>query len=67
MLLASLQGCVRTSIYVLDQEELIRTKAGTSIITPDGHTTVLKTDGWNLSDRAVDRVMNADVDKTNLK
>lgn len=54
-----LAGCASTSVYVLDQSELIRGKAG-QIIT-------LKFDSWILSDRAVQRVMDAKIKGVNLQ
>jgi poly-D-alanine transfer protein DltD len=48
-----LAGCARTSVYVLEQKELIRVKAGQTITTG--------WDGWVLSDRAVNRVMNTKI------
>ena len=53
------EGCGRTSIYVLDQAELIKVKSGDTITA--------KYDGWLLSNRAVDRVMNAKIKATNLQ
>jgi phosphate/sulfate permease len=50
-----LAGCVSTSVYVLDQAELVRVKTN--------QTVTAKYDGWLLSDRAVDRVMNAKINK----
>lgn len=54
-----LTSCGRTSIYVLQQEELVKVKAGDSVIA--------KFDGWLLSNRAVSRVMNAKVEDVKLK
>jgi hypothetical protein len=56
-----LAGCVRfpTPVYVLDKEELIRVQAN--------QTVTAKFKGWLLSDRAVDRVMNAKIKATNLE
>lgn len=54
-----LVGCSRTGVYVLHEKELIRVKAGETITA--------KFDGWVLSDRAVDRVMNTKIKATNLK
>lgn len=54
-----LSGCAGISIYVLDQEELMRGKAG-QVVT-------LKFDSWILSDRAVKRVMDAKIKDANLK
>jgi len=51
-----LAGCVSTSVYVLDQAELVRVKTN--------QTVTAKYDGWLLSDRAVDRVMNAKIKAT---
>lgn len=48
-----LMGCKTTSVYVLDEAELIRVKEGDFV--------TVKFDGWVLSDRAVDRVMNAKI------
>lgn len=53
-----LAGCASTSIYVLDQAELVRVKKD--------QTVTAKYDGWFLSDRAVNRVMDAKVKKVNL-
>ena len=54
-----LVGCSTTSVYVLNEEELVRVKAS--------QTVTAKYDGWLLSDRAVNRVMNAKIKDTNLK
>jgi len=43
----------------LDQAELVRVKQGEQVTA--------KYDGWLLSDRAVDRVMNAKIKEMNLK
>lgn len=58
MLLITSIGCSTTSVYVLDQKELVRVKSG--------ETVEAKYDGWLLSDRAVDRVMNAKIAQTKL-
>ena len=50
-----ISGCVSTSVYVLDQAELVKVKAG--------DTVTAKFDGWLLSTRAVNRVMNAKIEK----
>lgn len=55
----ALIGCASTQVYVLDEAELIRVKKGDSV--------TVEFDGWVLSDRAVDRVMNAKIKATNLK
>ena len=55
----ALVSCARTSVYVLDQAELIKVKAGDQVLA--------KFDGWVMSNRAVDRVMNAKVDEVKLK
>ena len=54
-----LSGCVSTSVYVLDQAELVRVKSGQEITA--------KWDGWLLSDRAVKRVMDAKIKGVNLQ
>jgi len=55
-----LGGCSTTKpVYVLDQEELIRVKAGETI--------TVKFDGWVLSQRAVDRVLDAKIKDVNLR
>ena len=59
LFLTLLAGCSTISIYVLDKEELVRVKAG--------QTVNAKFDGWILSDRAVQRVMDARVKDANLK
>lgn len=61
LLMASvmLTGCSATNVYVLDQKELLRVKAGESVTA--------KFDGWLLSDRAVKRVMEAKVEETLMK
>lgn len=60
LFLMGLAGCASTtSVYVLDQAELIRVKKDQSI--------TVQYDGWLLSDRAVDRVMNAKVKAVNLQ
>ena len=55
----ALIGCANTSVYVLDEAELIRVKKD-AVVTA-------AYDGWLLSDRAVDRVMNAKIKGVNLK
>jgi len=57
----ALGGCsfARTPVYVLDQAELVRVKQGEQVTA--------KYDGWLLSDRAVDRVMNVKIRGVNLK
>lgn len=47
-------GCKATSIYVLDQAELQKVSKGDKIEA--------KFDGYVMSNRAIDRVMNAKVD-----
>lgn len=55
-----LAGCVSaTSTYVLNQAEVVKIKSG-EIITA-------KYDGWLLSNRAVDRVMNTKIKAVNLE
>lgn len=54
-----LAGCANTSVYVLDQAELIRVKSGEKIEA--------KYDGFFFSDRAVDRVLDAKIKAVNLK
>ncbi len=58
-LVGSISGCASTSVYVLDQAELVRVKKD--------QTVTAKYDGWLLSDRAVDRVMNAKIKAVNLQ
>jgi hypothetical protein len=53
-----ISGCA-TRVYVLDKEELVKVKAGDNVIA--------KFDGWLLSQRAVNRVMNAKINDVNLK
>jgi hypothetical protein len=55
----ALVGCAKTSVYVLNQSELLRVKKD-QVIT-------VQYDGWLLSERAVDRVMNAKIKAVNLK
>lgn len=57
--LTVLAGCSTTSVYVLNQAELVRVKKD-QVIT-------VKYDGWLLSQRAVDRVMNAKIKAVNLE
>lgn len=57
--LTLLGGCSQTSVYVLDQAELVRVQANQTVTS--------KFKGWLLSDRAVDRVMNAKVKAVNLE
>ena len=52
-------GCSRTSVYVLNQSEVMRVQ--------EGQTITSKYKGWMLSDRAVDRVMNAKIKAVNLE
>ena len=59
--LTALGGCASTatSVYILDQAELVRVKKD--------QTVTAQYDSWLLSDRAVDRVMNAKIKGVNLK
>ena len=59
MLLVGLSACASTNVYVLDQSELLRIKKGQQI-----NATY---DGWVLSDRAVQRVLDAKIKGVNLK
>ena len=52
-------GCGSTSVYVIKDTELVRLK--------QGETFTAKEDGWYLSDRAVDRIMNAKISKEKLR
>ena len=52
--LTVLAGCKTTSVYVLDQAELQKVKAGEKIEA--------KFDGYLFSNRAIDRVMQTKVD-----
>ncbi len=54
-----LAGCANTSVYVLDQAELVKVKSGETVTS--------KYDGWLLSERAVNRVMDAKIKGVNLK
>ena len=54
-----LTSCANTSVYVLDQSELLRVKAD--------ETVTVKFDGWIFSDRAVSRVMDTKIKGANLK
>jgi hypothetical protein len=58
-LMLFLTGCSSTSVYVIKDTELIRAKAGQVITAKD--------DGWFLSDRAVDRILNARIEKVKLQ
>lgn len=57
--LTLLAGCANTSIYVLDQKEVVRVMAGQNITA--------KYTGWLLSDNAVKRVINAKINAINLE
>ena len=59
MPLGILTGCSTTSVYVLQDTEVVRMKSG--------DTVTAKEPGWYLSDRAVDRVMNAKITGVKLK
>lgn len=59
LFLTLLAGCSQTSVYVLNEAELVRVQANQTI------TSQYK--GWLLSDRAVDRVMNAKIKAVNLE
>ena len=52
-------GCTSSSVYVLDQAELIRVKKDQTITA--------KYDSWLFSDRAVTRVLDAKIKKVNLE
>lgn len=56
---AALSGCSTTSVYVLDQAELVKVKAG--------DTVTAKFDGFLFSNQAVRRVMDAKVDNVLTK
>ena len=58
-LLVVLSGCGTTSVYVLNEREVVRVKAG--------NTVTAEFNGWLLSDRAVNRVMNAKIKDVNLE
>lgn len=55
----SVIGCSTTKVYVLQKEEVIRVKTGQNV--------TIEYDGWVLSDRAVDRIMNAKIEGVRLK
>ena len=57
--LMGLIGCSSTAVYVLNKSEVERVKANQNITA--------KYDGWVLSDRAVNRVMNAKIKAVNLE
>ena len=59
VLAAFISGCASTSVYVLDQAELVKVKSGETITA--------KYDGWLLSQRAVDRVLDAKIKRVNLQ
>ena len=59
MLLVGLSACASTNVYVLDQKELIRVKEGQQINATYS--------GWCLSDRAVQRVLDAKIKGVNLQ
>ena len=52
--LLNCSGCARTSVYVLDQQELVKVKSGDTITA--------KFDGYLMSNRAITRAMGARVD-----
>lgn len=55
VLASSISGCAtKRGVYVLDREELVKVTAGDALTA--------KFDGYLLSNRAIDRVMNAKVD-----
>lgn len=54
-----LTGCASNSIYVLDQSEVVRVQ--------ENQTVTAKFKGWLLSDRAVQRVMDAKIKGVNLQ
>jgi len=54
-----LVGCSYTKAYIINQSEIIRVKANQNITA--------EYDGWLLSDRAVDRIMDIKIKKVNLK
>jgi len=60
MLSSTLVACNTTSVYVLDKEELVKVKKGDVV-------TVQFDEGWLLSKKAVDRVMNAKIEQQKLK
>ena len=55
----SVSGCGRVSMYVLDQKELVKVKAG--------DTVMVKFDGYLLSNRAIQRVMKTEIEDIKLK
>jgi len=52
-------GCSTTSVYLLEEREIVRVKQDDMVNA--------KYNGWLLSDRAVDRVMNAKIKRINLQ
>jgi hypothetical protein len=52
-------SCANTTVYVLNKDEVVRVKK-TQTITSNY-------DGWLLSDRAVNRVMNTRIKAVNLE
>ena len=59
MLGIGLTGCGRTSVFVLNQDEIVMLKKGEALTAPY--------DGTFYSQRAEDRVMNAKIVATKLK
>jgi len=47
-------GCARTSVYVLDQKELVRVHKGDKVD--------VGFDGYVMSDRAIERVLESKID-----
>ena len=52
-------GCASNVTWVLQEKELIRVKSGQNVTATF--------DGWLLSDRAVNRIMDTEIKGTNLE
>jgi len=59
VLVTLVSGCSTTSVYLLEEREIVRVKQDDMVNA--------KYNGWLLSDRAVDRVMNAKIKRINLQ
>lgn len=57
--LLAVSGCATTSVYVLDQKELVKIKTG--------ETLTATYDGYFFSNRAIQRIMKAEVEEVKLK
>ena len=60
--LVSISGCVNTSLFLIDGEDIMAIDKGTVIQQPDGVSRTVDRDGWFVSDFYVEKIMEAKVE-----